>query len=79
MVAKPRPRRKAHIISIRPRPQICQARLVQVVALEMAVREQKERIKQDILAGAIVEPGPLRARVQAGGLAIFGAGKFNTD
>jgi len=61
-------KRIAQIIPIAPR--IAQERLLQIAILELLIREEKEKIRQALLAGATIAPGLLRAEVQGEGIAI---------
>jgi len=64
-------KRVEQIIPIAPR--IEQERLLRIVALEFLIREEKEKIRGALLAGATIAPGPLRAEVQGEGIAIVPA------
>jgi hypothetical protein len=64
-----RPRRIAQIVPIAPR--ITQATLLRIAILEWMIREEKEPIRQALLAGATIEPGSLRAEAKGKNIAII--------
>ena len=64
-------KRIAQIIPIAPR--IAQERLLQIAILELMIREEKEKIREALLAGAIVARGRVRGEVQGEGIAIVPA------
>jgi len=66
-----RPKRIVRIVPIAPR--ISQATLQRIVILEWMIREEKEPIRQALLAGATVEPGSLRAEVKGESIAVIRA------
>jgi hypothetical protein len=61
-------KRVVQIIPIAPR--IEQERLLRIVALEWLIREEKEKIREALVAGATTAPGPFRAEVLGEGIAI---------
>lgn len=61
-------KRIAQIIPIAPR--IEQERLLRIVILEWLIREEKEEIREALLAGATICPGPVRAEVQGRALRL---------
>jgi hypothetical protein len=62
------------VVSIIPiAPRIEQERLLRIVALEWMIREEKEKIRTALLAGATIAPGAVRAEVQGEGIAIIPA------
>jgi hypothetical protein len=64
-------KRIAQIIPIAPR--IAQERLLRIVILEWLIREEKQEIREALLAGGRIAPGPVRAEVQGEGIAIIHA------
>jgi hypothetical protein len=68
-MAARRKKRLAQIVPIAPR--ITQSTLQRIVILEWMIREEKEPIRQALLAGATIEPGSLRAEVQGQSIAVI--------
>ena len=67
MTVKPKPRRsakQARIVSIGPRLQIAQMRLLEIVVIEQLLSERREKIRIEMLAGAVVARGPLKAHLE---------------
>ena len=54
-------------------PRIAQERLVRIVILEWLIREEKEEIREALLTGATIAPGPVQAEVQGEGITIVPA------
>jgi hypothetical protein len=63
-----KPKRIAQIVPIAPR--ITQTTLLRIVILEWMIREEKEPIRQALLAGATIEPGSLRNEVKGESVAV---------
>lgn len=64
-------KRIAQIIPIAPR--IEQERLIRIAILEWLIREEKEKIREALLAGAIVARGRVRVEVKGEGIKIVPA------
>jgi hypothetical protein len=64
-------KRIVQIIPIAPR--IEQERLLRIVALEWLIREEREKIRHALLAGATIVPGPITAKVKGEGIVIIPA------
>jgi hypothetical protein len=62
-------RRIAQIIPIAPR--IAQEKLVRIVILEWLIREEKREIREALLDGGTIAPGPVRAEIQGEGIKII--------
>ena len=68
------PIKSKRIVPIIPiAPRIEQERLLRIVALEFLIREEKEKIRDSLLAGATIAPGPMTAKIKGEGIAIIPA------
>ena len=68
------PAKSKRIVQIVPiAPRITQATLQRILILERLICEEKELIRRALLAGATIEPGSLRAKIQSESIAVIRA------
>ena len=68
MKAKSRPRAQVRVFPIAPR--IEQDRLLRIMIVEWILREEKEKLRRELLVGGAIVPGPLTVETQGESIVI---------